>query len=135
MAVREVGPSGNFYNNQVYNRGTSPISGSTGSLRSKIRTGNIIFAADINLMRDLINGWIGHYHSFDDLYQIKAFGNTGDTNTYSQVKFSNAVSGHSVTSIAVSPSEIIRASTHNTLKNDISVIRNHSHVIDDRTSI
>lgn len=133
MPVREVGPSGNFYNNQAYNQGTSPISGSTGSLRSKIRTGNIIFAADINLMRDLTNGWIGHYHSFSDLYRAATFGNTGDRGTYSEGKNSNSVSGVSTIGATVSQSDIIRASTHNTLKDAISVIRNHSHVIDDRT--
>ena len=106
----------------------SPIAG----LRGEITAGASIDAADINGLINLINGWIGHTHVYDDAYQLATFGNTGDRTDYYEDKTTANTALSTVGQ--VSSGSAITAAKHNEMKDRSNSLRGHSHVIDDRTS-
>lgn len=107
----------------------SPIS----TLRTKIAAGNVIYASDINSLKDLINGWLGHTHTYDDAYQLATYGNNGDRTNYYENKTTATIGQSNVG--AVSNTTTIASSHHNTLKDRTNSLRSHLHSINDRTSI
>lgn len=106
----------------------NPIS----TLRTKIAAGNVIYASDINSLKDLMNGWLGHTHTYDDAYQIADFGNNGDRDDYYEDKTTATIGQSNVG--AVSNTTTITASHHNTLKDRTNSLRSHLHSINDRTA-
>ena len=104
----------------------SPISG----LRNNIQAGNTINSSDINSLIGLINGWLGHYHTYDDAYQLATYGNNGDRNNYYEDKSAASIGG-SVTSIT--SGETISADKHNSMRDNVAALASHTHSINDRT--
>jgi hypothetical protein len=107
--------------------------GEIASLRGAISSGETIRATDLNRIGTLINNMNGHYHTYDDAYQLATFGNTGDRTDYYENKNTD---GPDVTNAAptnTAANTTINASTHNELKDAINQIRLHNHSIDDKT--
>jgi hypothetical protein len=104
------------------------------SLRTAIQSGNTIFANDLNRVATLINNMNGHYHTYDDAYQLATYGNTGDRTNYTESK--NTATPDSITSAPTNTAAntTITAARHNELKDAINNIRQHYHEINDRTS-
>jgi len=123
MATTERNPKSNSY----------PSNSSISTLRTNIAAGNVIYASDINSLKDLINGWLGHTHTYDDAYQLATFGNNGDRTDYYEDKTTATIGQSNVG--AVSNTTTITASYHNTLKDRTNSVRSHLHSIDDRTAI
>ena len=122
MAQTERSPKTNNYPSN------SPISG----LRSQITSGATVDAADINGLINLINGWIGHTHTYDDAYQLATYGNNGDRTDYYVDKTTNYTGFAYIN--GVTSSNIITAAKHNEMRDRCNSLRGHSHSIDDRTS-
>ena len=106
----------------------SPIAG----LRGEITAGASIDAADINGLINLINGWIGHTHVYDDAYQLATFGNTGDRTDYYEDKTTGNSGLFGIDQ--VSAGSVVTADKHNQMRNTCNNLRGHDHVIDDRAS-
>ena len=106
----------------------SPIAG----LRSQITSGASIDATDINGLINLINGWIGHTHTYDDAYQLATFGNNGDRTNY----YEDKTTGNTALSTIgqVSSGSTVTAAKHNEMKDRCNSLRGHSHSINDRTA-
>lgn len=122
MAQTERSPKSNSYPSN------NPITG----LRSQISSGATVDAADINGLIDLINGWIGHTHTYDDAYQLATYGNTGDRNNYYEDK---ATASTGLATIGqVSAGNTITAGKHNEMKDRCNSLRGHNHSINDRES-
>ena len=107
--------------------------GEISSLRTAIASGSTIYANDLNRISTLINNMNGHYHTYDDAYQLATYGNSGDRGNYYEDK--NTAGPDSITS---SPTDTalntdITASRHNQLKDAVNNIRSHYHSINDRT--
>jgi hypothetical protein len=107
--------------------------GEIASLRAAIASGSTIYANDLNRISTLINNLNGHYHNYTDYYQIATYGNTGDRTTYSESKNTGGPD-----SILASPTDTaantsITAARHNQLKDSINTLKEHYHLIDDRT--
>ena len=104
------------------------------SLRTAITAGNTIVATHLNRIGTLINNMNGHYHTYDDAYSLKTFGNTG---TGSPLENKNTNSIDSVTTAPVNTNENtnITATRHNELRDSINNLRSHLHGINDRTAI
>ena len=122
MAQTERSPKANNYPSNA------PITG----LRSQIAPGQTVDAADINGLIDLINGWIGHTHTYDDAYQLATYGNNGDRTNYYEDK-TTANTGLSTIN-QVSTGTTITAAKHNEMKDRCNSMRGHNHSIDDRTA-
>jgi hypothetical protein len=111
------------------------------SLRTAISSGNTIFANDLNRIGTLINNMNGHYHTYDDAYQLATYGNTGDRNNYYEDKntgtfiWSGDV-GLTITNVETNTAAntAITVTRHNELKQAINLLRSHLHQIDDRTA-
>jgi hypothetical protein len=103
-------------------------------LRQSINPGNTILASDLNRIGSLINNLNGHYHTYDDAYSLKTFGNTG---AGSPLENKNTNSIDSVTDAPVNTQrdETITATIHNGLLDAINNLRSHRHGINDRTAI
>lgn len=122
MAQTERSPKTNNYPSNA------PIAG----LRSQITSGASVDAADINGLINLINGWIGHTHTYDDAYQLATFGNNGDRTNYYEDKTTANTALSTVGQ--VSSGSTITAAKHNEMKDRCNSLRGHSHVINDRTA-
>lgn len=134
MATTERTPK---YNNAYVDNGSIAV------MRENIQTGNVINYADISLLAGLIYNWLGHYHTYDDAYQLATYGNSGDRTNYYEDKASGSVNnGTSTTSWPSAqtgkyPSGIgatITAEYHNAMRADIAALASHSHEINDRTA-
>jgi hypothetical protein len=104
------------------------------SLRSAVAAGNTIFATHLNRIATLINNMNGHYHTYDDAYQLATFGNTGDRNNYYVDKNTNSIDAVTSAPTNTTSDTTITASRHNELRAAINQLRTHFHGIDDRTS-
>jgi hypothetical protein len=104
------------------------------SLRTAIQSGNTIFANDLNRVATLINNMNGHYHTYDDAYQLATYGNTGDRNNYYVDKNTTVPIGITMVPTDTASNTNITAARHNDLKAGIDNIRNHYHEINDRTA-
>ena len=104
------------------------------SLRTAIQSGNTIFANDLNRVGTLINNMNGHYHTYDDAYQLATYGNTGDRNNYYIDKTTGGPDATTTAPTDTAANTAITASRHNELRNAINELRYHNHSIDDRTS-
>lgn len=121
MATTERSPKANSY----------PSNDIIGTLRANIASNNTITSSDINNLISLINNWLGHYHTYDDAYQLATYGNNGDRNNYYVDKSSSTIGG----SIGgISSGDSISASKHNEMRNNVAALASHTHSIDDRTS-
>jgi hypothetical protein len=105
------------------------------SLRTAISAGNTIFANDLNRIGTLINNMNGHYHTYDDAFQLATFGNTGDRNNYIQDRSTNSIDATTTAPTNTTANASITASRHNELRDAINQLRVHFHGIDDRIAI
>jgi hypothetical protein len=103
------------------------------SLRSAVQSGNMIYANDLNRIATLINNMNGHYHTYDDAYQLATYGNTGDRTDYYEGKFTAGPDQVFAAPTDTAANTSITASRHNELKDSINAVRQHYHQIDDRT--
>jgi hypothetical protein len=103
------------------------------SLRDSVASGQVIRATDLNRIGTLINNMNGHYHTYDDAWQLATFGNTGDRNNYIADKNTNNIDSVTAAPTNTTADTNITASRHNELKDAINQIAYHSHGIDDRT--
>jgi hypothetical protein len=103
------------------------------SLRTAITAGNTIFANDLNRVATLINNMNGHYHTYDDAYSLKTYGNTGSS---SPLETKNTSAPDAITSAPTDTASntTITATRHNALATSVNELRAHYHTIDDRTS-
>ena len=128
MATTERNPKANIFPDN------SPIT----TLRNNIVAGNNITASDINSLTNLIMAWKGHYHTYDDAWQLATYGNNGDRGNYYEDK-NTGPAVRTITEVFVPPAQVssgtdITATHHNEMRFFISVVGNHVHRIDDRTS-
>lgn len=110
--------------------GSGTIATVIATLRTNIQSGKVIKATDMNSLGQLINNMLGHYHTYDDAYQLATYGNNGDRNNYYEDKNSDPVGG----SVSTSHSGKITAANHNEKTERIRALQNHSHNINDRTA-
>jgi hypothetical protein len=103
------------------------------SLRTAVAAGNTIFANDLNRIATLINNMNGHYHTYDDAYQLATYGNTGDRNNYYVDKNTNSIDATTSAPTNTAADTNITATRHNELASAINQLRVHYHGIDDRT--
>jgi hypothetical protein len=104
------------------------------SLRTAVAAGNTIFANDLNRIGTLINNMNGHYHTYDDAYQLATFGNTGDRTNYIENKNTNNIDDVASAPTNNQADTLITASAYNELVTAINELRVHFHGINDRTS-
>jgi hypothetical protein len=108
--------------------------GEIASLRAAIASGQTIYANDLNRIGTLINNMNGHYHTYDDYWQIPTFGNNGDRTTYGpEDKNTNSIDAVITAPTDTASNTTITASRHNELKTALNVLAYHLHGIDDRT--
>jgi hypothetical protein len=103
------------------------------SLRVAIADDKVIYANDLNRISTLINNMNGHYHTYDDAYSLKTFGNKGSSSPL-LTKNTNSINSTTNAPTNTSANTNITASRHNELKDALNNLRIHSHGIDDRTS-
>ena len=103
------------------------------SLRGSVASGETIRATDLNRIGTLINNMNGHYHTYDDAYQLATFGNTGDRTDYFEDKNTNSIDQVITAPTNTASDTTITASRHNELKDAINILAYHSHGMDDRT--
>ena len=108
--------------------------GEISSLRDAMSTGNTIFASHINRVATLINNMNGHYHTYDDAYQLATYGNNGDRNNYYEDKNTNSIDQAVSAPTDTTSDTTITASRHNQLVTAINILAYHYHGIDDRTA-
>lgn len=109
-----------------------------GVLRNNIKANAVITYSDLQTLINLINNAIGHYHTYDDAYQLATYGNNGDRNNYyrdTSTYTAYSVSGQGGMSGigGVSTSTTITAAKHNEMAYNMRVYGYHTHQIDDRT--
>ena len=104
------------------------------SLRTAISSGSTIFANDLNRIGTLINNMNGHYHNYDDAYQLATYGNTGDRTNYTEIKDTGGPDQVFAAPTDTAANTAITASRHNELKDSINAVRHHYHEINDRTA-
>jgi len=129
MAQTERTPKANSFPDN------SPIT----TLRNNIAVGNTINASDINSLINLTNAWQGHFHTYDDAYQLATYGNNGDRGNYYEDKNTGAIQPNGLSQLYMPPSTVASAGeittlTHNELRGAIRGFGNHSHYIADRTA-
>jgi tagatose-1,6-bisphosphate aldolase non-catalytic subunit AgaZ/GatZ len=107
----------------------SPIT----TLRNNIQSGNVIRLDDMNSLINLTNSWLGHYHTYDDAYQLATYGNNGDRNNYYEDKSTSAVASIGAIPNVTSTDEVT-ALIQQYLQQRVGVLRIHSHEINDRTA-
>lgn len=108
--------------------------GEIASLRSAIQAGNTVYANDLNRIGTLINNMNGHYHTYDDAYQLATYGNNGDRNNYYRDVNSSGPDAATTAPTNTAADTAITASRHNELRDAINQIRSHYHTVDDRTA-
>jgi hypothetical protein len=129
MATTERNSKGTFFT------GSGGHAAEIASLRGSVVSDSVIYANDINRIATLINNLNGHYHSYDDAYQLATYGNTGDRTDY--YLYDVTTSGpDAVNTVGTSTAAdtLIEATRHNELANAINELKQHFHTIDDRTS-
>jgi hypothetical protein len=104
------------------------------SLRTAISSGSTIFANYLNRIGTLINNLNGHYHNYDDAYQLATYGNNGDRTNYVESKDTGGPDAVTAAPTNTAADTSITASRHNELKDSINQLRQHFHSIDDRTA-
>lgn len=107
--------------------------GEIASLRAAIQSGNVVYANDLNRIANLINNMNGHYHTYDDAYQLATYGNNGNRNNYYRDTNTNSIDAVTAAPTNTASNTTITASRHNELANATNQIRLHYHGIDDRT--
>jgi len=127
MATTERSPKANIFPDN------SPIT----TLRNNIVAGNNITASDINSLTNLINAWKGHYHTYDDAWQLATYGNNGDRGDYYEDK-NTGPAVRTITELFTLPGQVssgaeITTLQHNEMRFIVSVVGSHVHRIDDRT--
>jgi hypothetical protein len=103
------------------------------SLRGSVASGEVIRATDLNRIGTLINNMNGHYHTYDDAYQLATYGNNGDRNNYYEDKNTNNIDAVVTAPTDTTNNTTITASRHNELQYALNVLAYHVHGIDDRT--
>jgi hypothetical protein len=121
MAQTERNPKANSFTDNT------PIT----ALRTSIQPGNVINFADIESVINLTNGWLGHFHTYDDAYQLATYGNNGDRGNYYDPDKNTVTIGAAMTNITAE--ETITATKVNELRGNINLLGNHNHDVDDRT--
>jgi hypothetical protein len=131
MATTERNSKGTFFT------GSAGIAAEIASLRTSVASDSLIYASDINRIATLINNLNGHYHTYDDAYQLPTYGNTGDRNEYWVYDKSTSGPLEVVANAPVDTASntTITAARHNALANALNDLRSHYHTIDDRTAI
>jgi hypothetical protein len=114
--------------------------GEIASLRGSISSGQVVRAVDLNRISTLINNMNGHYHTYDDAFQLATFGNTNATNTNNRKNYFQDKNTNSINSTTSAPTNTvadtnITALRHNELRVAINDLRVHFHGINDRTAI
>jgi hypothetical protein len=129
MATTERNSKGTFFT------GSAGLGGEIASLRGSVTSDSLIYASDINRIATLINNLNGHYHSYDDAYQLATYGNTGDrTDYYLYDVTTSAPDAVQTVGTSTAADTLIEATRHNELANAINELKQHFHTIDDRTS-
>jgi hypothetical protein len=129
MATTERNSKGTFFT------GSAGLGGEIASLRGSVTSDSLIYASDINRIATLINNLNGHYHSYDDAYQLATYGNTGDRTDYYQYDVTtSAPDAVQTVGTSTAADTLIEATRHNELANAINELKQHFHTIDDRTS-
>lgn len=121
------------YHKSWYYNDLGNLGGYISTLRSKITSGAIVYQGDIQTLINLINNAIGHYHTYDDLYQIATYGNNGDRNTYIRDSSTGGYSNNPGALGGVSTTTTITAGKHNEMAGAMRAYGYHNHAIDDRT--
>jgi hypothetical protein len=122
MATTERSPKANSFADN------SPITG----LRNNIAAGNTINLSDMNSLINLANSWLGHYHTYDDAWQLATYGNNGDRGNYYEDKNTSVVSNFGAIP-TVTSGDTVTSLTQAFLQQRIGVLEIHSHEINDRT--
>lgn len=111
-------------------------------MRANINAGSEITAADVNTVIDLTNNMLGHYHTYDDAYQLATYGagygnwpSAGDRTNYYEDKSTVRGAGFPVNIAKVAVADTITLAKHNELAGASRSIRAHDHDINDRTVI
>lgn len=104
------------------------------ALRTTMAAGSVITANNINTLASFINNWLGHYHTYNDAYSLKTYGNTGSSSP-TVSKNTSTLIGAPTTISAVTNSTIIAATKHNEFRSVSNTLAHHYHTIDDRTAI
>ena len=110
--------------------GSGTISTVITTLRTNIQAGKLIRAADMDSLGALINNMLGHYHTYDDAYQLATYGNNGNRNNYYEDKNTDPLGG----SVSASHSGTITIASYNEKAQKIRALQSHSHTINDRTA-
>jgi len=113
--------------------GAADHAGEIAALRAAIASGSTIYATHLNRISVLINNLNGHYHNYNDIYQLANYGNTGDRTNYFESKDTGGPDTILTAPTDTAADTSITASRHNELKDSINTLRNHYHSIDDRT--
>jgi hypothetical protein len=103
------------------------------SLRGSVASGEVVRATDLNRIGTLINNMNGHYHTYDDAWQLATFGNNGDRGQYYEDKNTNNIDAVTTAPVDTAANTSITASRHNQLRDAINTIAYHDHGINDRT--
>jgi hypothetical protein len=101
-------------------------------LRSRMASGQTIYAEDINSLASLINNMNGHYHTYDDARQLKTYGNNGDKVNYYEDKITGYLVGVTDVATNTAADTSITAARHNELAASVNILRIHKHIIDDK---
>ena len=133
-AVAQTISAGQKYANSLSWAGSAEQAGEIASLRAAITSGNTIYANDLNRIGNLINNMNGHYHTYDDAYQLATYGNTGDRTDYTEVKNTNSIDAVTTAPVDTQANTSISATRHNELRTSINTLREHFHGIVDRTA-
>ena len=104
------------------------------SLRGSISSGQIVRATDLNRIGTLINNMNGHYHTYDDAYQLATYGNNGDRNNYYEDKNTTYADDRTTAPTDTASDTSITATRHNQLRDSINILRIHYHQLNDRTA-
>ena len=111
-------------------------------MRANINAGAQITAADVNTIIDMTNNMLGHYHTYDDAYQLATYGagygnwpSAGDRTNYYEDKSTLRGAGFPTDIARVAVADTITLAKHNELAGASRSIRSHDHDINDRTVI
>lgn len=104
------------------------------ALRTSIAAGSVISAANMNTLASFINTWLGHYHTYQDAYQLATYGNNGDRTNYYLTKNTSTPVSAPATIASVTTSTTIAASKHNEFRTATDQLGHHYHTIDDTVS-
>lgn len=111
------------------------------NMRANINAGNTITAADVNTVIEMTNNMLGHYHTYDDAYQLATYGagygqwpGAGDRTNYYENKSTNRGVGFPADITKVTADSLITVTKHNELASASRSMRGHDHDINDRTA-